>query len=40
MADRAAETGFADSAPHRPHGGAGEASSASETTPVRNVAQR
>ena len=33
MADRATDTGFAGSAPHRPHGGAGEASSASETTP-------
>ena len=31
MADRATDTGLAGSAPHRPHGGAGEASSASET---------
>jgi hypothetical protein len=33
MADRATDTGFAGSAPRRPDGGAGEASSAFETTP-------
>jgi hypothetical protein len=32
MADRATDMGLAGSAPHRPHRGAGEASSASETT--------